>query len=145
MKLKPYLIKENLKVEDAYVAQVCDLMKERATFVQDILKEGRYFFEAPTSYDEKTIKKKWTEQTPEIIKELRLLLEALPSFDAESIGACFKTFLEVKGLGFGVVMPGFRVSVTGLGAGASMNDIAALLGKKEVLKRIDLALNAIKK
>ena len=143
--LKPYLTEESLEAEDAYVAQVCDLMKERATFVQDILKEGRYFFEAPTSYDEKTIKKKWKEQTPEIIKELSLLLGALPSFDAESIGACFKSFLEAKELGFGAVMPGFRLSVTGLGAGASMNDIAALLGKKEVLKRIDLALNTIKK
>ena len=143
--LKSYLAEENLQAEDTYIAQVCDLMKERATFVHDILKEGRYFFEAPTSYDEKTIKKKWKEQTPDIIKELRALLEALPTFDAESIGACFKAFLEAKELGFGAVMPGFRVSVTGLGAGASMNDIAALLGKKEVLRRIDLALNTIKK
>ena len=41
-------------------------------------------------------------------------------------------------------MPGFRLSVTGLGAGASMNEIAALLGKEEVLKRIDSALNSLK-
>lgn len=143
--LKPILAEENLEADDTYLAQVCDLMKERATFVKDILKEGRYFFEAPTSYDEKTIKKKWKEQTPSIIKELRELLEELPSFDAESIGACFKSFLEEKELGFGAVMPGFRVSVTGLGAGASMNDIAALLGKEEVLRRIDVALNTIKK
>ena len=143
--LKPFLASAQLEAEDSYIAQVCELMKERATFVQDILKEGRYFFEAPTSYDEKTIKKKWKEQTPEIIKELRDLLAALPSFDAESIGACFKAFLEAKGLGFGAVMPGFRVSVTGLGAGASMNDIAALLGKEEVLNRIDIALKTIKK
>ena len=51
-KLKPYLINEGLKAENTYVAKVCDLMKERATFVQDILREGRYFFEAPVSYDE---------------------------------------------------------------------------------------------
>ena len=143
--LKSYLAEENLVAEDTYIAQVCDLMKERATFVHDILEEGRYFFEAPISYDEKTIKKKWKEQTPEIIKELSALLKALPSFDAESIGACFKAFLDAKGLGFGAVMPGFRLSVTGLGAGASMNDIAALLGKEEVLNRIDVALKTIKK
>ena len=143
--LKPYLAAENLVADNEYIAQVCDLMKERATFVQDILKEGPYFFEAPTSYDEKTIKKKWKEQTPEIIRELSVLLKELPLFDAESIGACFKSFLEAKELGFGAVMPGFRVSVTGLGAGASMNDIAALLGKDEVLRRIEVALNTIKK
>ena len=143
--LSPYLKKEGFEVENDYVARVCDLMKERATFFQDILTDGRYFFEAPSSYDEKTVNKKWKEQTPEAIKELSLLLKALPSFDSESIGVCFKSFLESKGLGFGAVMPGFRLSVTGLGAGASMNDIAALLGKEEVLKRIDAALSALKK
>jgi len=143
--LKPFLKNAQLDAADNYIAQVCELMKERATFVEDILKEGRYFFEAPLSYDEKTIKKKWKDQTPEIIKELRNLLDNLGSFDADSIGTCFKGFLEEKGLGFGAVMPGFRVSVTGLGAGASMNEIAALLGKEEVLKRIDRALKTIKK
>ena len=141
--LAPYLKKEGFNVENNYVVHVCNLMKERATFVKDILNDGRYFFEAPKSYDEKTVNKKWKEQTPEIITELSLLLEKLPSFDSESIGACFKAFLESKNLGFGSVMPGFRLSVTGRGAGASMNEVAALLGKEEVLKRIDSALNSI--
>jgi glutamyl-tRNA synthetase len=141
--LTPCLKKEGFNVENSYVVQVCNLMKERATFVKDILNDGRYFFEAPRSYDEKTVNKKWKEQTPEIINELSLLLEKLPSFDSESIGVCFKSFLESKNLGFGAVMPGFRLSVTGLGAGASMNEIAALLGKEEVLKRIDSALSSI--
>ena len=142
--LAPYLKKEGFDAESDYVVRVCNLMKERATFVKDILTDGRYFFEAPTSYDEKTVNKKWKEQTPEIIKELSLLLESLPSFDSENVGECFKAFLESKNLGFGAVMPGFRLSVTGLGAGASMNEIAALLGKEEVLKRIDSALNSLK-
>ena len=142
--LSPLLKKEGFDVENDYVVKVCSLMKERAAFVKDILTDGRYFFEAPKSYDEKTVNKKWKHQTPEIIKELSLLLEKLPSFDSENIGACFKAFLESKNLGFGAVMPGFRLSVTGLGAGASMNEIAALLGKEEVLKRIDSALNSLK-
>ena len=143
--LTPYLKREGVEVENDYVVRVCDLMKERATFVKDILTDGRYFFESPSSYDEKTVNKKWKEQTPEIIKELSHLLRALSSFDPESIGACFKSFLESKSLGFGAVMPGLRLCVTGLGAGASMNEIAALLGKEEVLKRIDSALSSIKK
>lgn len=143
--LIPHLKREGLNPENNYTAMVCDLMKERATFVHDILTEGRYFFVAPTTYDEKTIKKKWKDQTPGHLKELSVLLESLPTFDPESISKCFKSFIESKELGFGVVMPAFRLSVTGFGAGASMNDIAALLGKKEVLKRINTALSVIKK
>ena len=141
--LSPLLKKEGFDVENDYICRVCDLMKERATFFQDILADGRYFFEAPRSYDEKTVNKKWKEQTPEILKELSILLQSLSSFDAESVGASFKSFLESKNLGFGAVMPGFRLSVTGLGAGASMNEIAALLGREEVIKRIDSALSSI--
>ena len=141
--LSPLLKKEGLEPESSFLEAVCELMKERATFVEDILKEGRYFFVSPSSYDEKTIQKKWKEETPEIITELSTLLRELVLFDAESISSCFKTFLKSKGLDFGAVMPGFRVSVTGLGAGASMNEIAALLGKEEVLKRIKTALTKI--
>ena len=143
--LQPFLEKASLQAEDSFVESVCELMKERATFVEDILREGLYFFEAPSSYDEKTIRKKWKEDTPEIIAELSDLLEKLPLFDPKSISSCFKSFLEVKNLSFGAVMPNFRVSVTGLGAGASMNEIAALLGKKEVLNRIGNALSKINK
>tara|TARA_Y100000385_G_C12593817_1_gene425851 strand:- start:90 stop:551 length:462 start_codon:yes stop_codon:yes gene_type:complete len=143
--LRPLLKKEGLEPESSFLEAVCELMKERATFVEDILKEGRYFFVPPNSYDEKTIRKKWKEETPEIISELSMLLKELVFFDVESISSCFKTFLKSKGLNFGEVMPGFRVSVTGLGAGASMNEIAALLGKEEVIKRIQTALTKINK
>lgn len=141
--LTPYLKEEGFDVENNYVVRVCNIMKERATFVKDILTDGRYFFEAPKSYDDKTVNKKWNEQTSEILKELSLLLDELPSFDSENIGGCFKAFLESKNLSFGAVMPGFRLSVTGLSAGASMNEIASLLGKEEVLKRLDSAINSL--
>ncbi len=128
-----------------YIAQVADMMKERATFVTDIFDDGFYFFEAPKTYDEKTIKKKWKEATPAILRELMDVLEAIPEFKAEAIGDAFKQFLADKELGFGAVMPNFRVAVTGKGAGPSMNDICEILGRPEVLVRLETALDTIKK
>ena len=144
-KLKPFLKNEGLMVDDLFLEGVCELMKERATFVEDILKDGRYFFEAPCLYDEKTIRKKWKEDTPKIISELSVLLKDIKHFSSDNISLCFKSFLEEKELSFSALMPNFRVSVTGVGAGPSMNEVAALLGKKEVLKRIQVALKKIKK
>ncbi len=128
-----------------YIAKVSDMMKERATFVTDIFDDGFYFFEAPKTYDEKTIKKKWKEATPAILAELMVILEALPEFTADAIGDAFKQFLADKELGFGAVMPNFRVAVTGKGAGPSMNDICEILGQAEVLVRLETALDTIKK
>mgnify|MGYP000129664445 CR=1 FL=1 len=137
------LSEKAIEADMIFVAKVCGLMKERATYVKDIYTEGAYFFAAPEEYDAKTLKKKWKESTPEILTELRAVLNSLSSFDADSIGIAFKGFLEEKELGFGAVMPNFRLAVTGLGAGASMNDICELLGKDEVLKRLDTALSRL--
>ena len=45
----------------------------------------------------------------------------------------------------GVLLPAFRLSLTGLGMGPSLFNIAELIGKKETLSRIDIAIKKIKK
>lgn len=132
-------------IDKSYLSAICDLMKERATFPKDIWQESQFFFKAPQSYDEKTVRKKWKEQTPAVLKELADLLSSIVDFTAQNIETAFKSFLAEKELGFGAVLPNFRLAVTGLGMGPSMFQISALLGKQEVLERIHLALQKIKK
>ena len=127
---------------DSFLTQYCGLMKERAIFINDLLAED-YLFVAPTTYDEQTVNKKWKPETPEIIKELRTVLENIVDFNAPNIEVAFKSFIEEKGLGFGAVLPNFRVLVTGMGMGPSMFEICALLGKEETLRRMDVGLQVI--
>ncbi|MBD79740.1 MAG: glutamate--tRNA ligase [Crocinitomicaceae bacterium] len=140
--LRPYLEAEGIQSSKGFTSRVCGLMKERASFIPDMLND-RFYFEAPTSYDEKTVRKKWKEDTPEIVKNLRGKLEGISDFSEENIDVTFKKFLEDNGYGFGKVMPGFRLLVTGKGMGPSMSAIASILGKEEVLKRIDTGLAVI--
>tara|TARA_Y100000589_G_scaffold317298_1_gene343129 strand:+ start:58706 stop:60247 length:1542 start_codon:yes stop_codon:yes gene_type:complete len=130
------------KFDKEYIAKVCGLMKERATFVREML-EGIYLFKAPENYDEKTIRKKWKENTPEIIKSLREKLAAIDDFSSENIEKTFKAYLEENNLGFGAVLPNLRVLITGVGMGPSLFEICALLGKDETLKRIDTGLEKL--
>jgi len=137
------ILKENgIESDLNYVGKVCELMKERATFISDML-EGRYLFEAPTEYDEKTIRKKWKERTPGIILGLIEVLESIEDYNVENIEATFKKYLEDKELGFGAVLPNFRVLVTGKGMGPSMFAISELLGKEEVILRLNNGLNKL--
>lgn len=142
-KLQAKALEMNLpKADDMnYLAAVCGLMKERATFITDILNEGMYFFEAPKEYDEKTLSKKWKEDTPKLMEEWRDILSQMNTFKAENIEAEFKSFLENKGVGIGAALPNFRLMITGLGMGPSMFEITALLGKEESLNRMNAALN----
>ena len=138
------ILKQNgVEANDDYVGRVCEQLKERATFIKDMWEEGEYYFVAPRSYDEKTIRKKWKEDTPNLLSELKNRIEAISDFSSENIEKEFKSYLEQKELGMGKLLPAFRVSLTGLGMGPSLFDIVSLLGKDETIKRMETALEKI--
>jgi glutamyl-tRNA synthetase len=126
-----------------YLAKVCELMKERATFVKDIVEEGKYFFNSPTEFDSNTVNKKWKEDTTGIMQEWMSRLEKLDTFNNETIEVAFKAYLEEIEKGIGAVLPAFRVLITGKGMGPSMFEIAALLGKEEVLSRMSVGIEKV--
>ena len=78
------------------------------------------------------------------MSELQHRLSNILDFSSEKIEIEFKKYLEEKKIGMGKLLPAFRLSLTGLGMGPSLFDIAALLGKEETIKRIEKALNTIK-
>tara|TARA_B100000902_G_scaffold82752_1_gene87339 strand:- start:2120 stop:3643 length:1524 start_codon:yes stop_codon:yes gene_type:complete len=139
------ILKENgVNKDDDYVAKVCNQLKERAVFVKDMWEEGSYYFSSPASYDEKTVRKKWKEETSSLLLEFKNRIELISDFSSENIELEFKLYLEEKKIGMGKLLPAFRLSLTGLGMGPSLFDIASLLGKEETINRIENALNTIK-
>lgn len=131
----------NLNIDQ--LSTICGLMKERATFIQDIPVEGVYLFAKPTEYDEKTTRKKWKDNAPELMQEWTTVLEGIEIFDAENIESSFKAFITSKDLGIGAVLPLFRLLVTGKGMGPSMFEISAFLGKEECVARMNEGLKAL--
>lgn len=135
---------QNLKIETAGINldDYCGIMKERATFIEDLL-EGRYIFSPPLDFDEKVISKRWKSDSPKLMSELAKIFSKINPFDAENIEASFKKFLEEKGLGMGEVLPLFRLLVTGAGMGPSMFQISELIGKNQTLDRIHSGIEKI--
>lgn len=129
--------------EADYLADVCGMMKERATFLTEIVSEGDYFFGVPTEFDEKTVNKKWKAESAALMNEWLVQLENISPFNAEAIEHAFKAFIETKSLGIGAVLPLFRLLVTGKGMGPSMFEIAALLGKSETVSRIKSGISKL--
>jgi glutamyl-tRNA synthetase len=120
-------------------------MKERATFVQDILSDGAYLFQKPIEYDPKTIRKKWKDHAKDLMEEWNAVLKSIDTFDPSSIEASFKDFIEKKGVGLGAALPLFRLLVTGKGMGPSMFEIASFLGQDECAERILHGINSVQK
>lgn len=135
--LKTELDASGLSYNDAQLPAICELMKERATFVKDMITEGDFFFSAPSEYDEKTVRKKWKEATPDHIAAFLNELKSAEDFSAAVLEEKFKAFLEANELGMGAVLPNLRVLITGKGMGPSLFQISEILGKEEVVNRIE--------
>lgn len=138
------LKEKGINATDEYVATVCEFMKERVQFVKEFWEQSFYFFERPKTYDEKIIKKNWKENTSQIIADVKEILANIESFDGHTIETAIKSYVEQKQIGFGQVMNPLRLCLVGSSIGPEMIKILETLGKKEVIERIDVALNVIK-
>jgi glutamyl-tRNA synthetase len=137
------LEKKGIKT-DINLEKVCELLKEKAHFTHEFWESGSYFFIAPTSYDEGVIKKRWNEQSANFIKEVIAAYKTLDTFSAAETEATFKAVADKTGIGSGQVMQLFRVCISGVGGGPMLFEMAELLGKEEVVKRLERALENIK-
>ncbi len=128
---------------DEKLLKVISLMKDRATFAKDIYNEGKFFFEAPNSYDEKAVKKAWNEETPAILNDFSKKLMNLTDFQAVAIKQSIHDLAEEKGLGMGKVMMPLRLSLVGELKGPDVPEILEILGKEESIERIKNAVSNI--
>lgn len=127
---------------DAQLLKIISLMKERATFAKDIYNEGKFFFEAPTQYEEKAVKKAWNEAAAEVMNAFSLKLESA-DFETDDLKQLIHDFAESKGLGMGKVMMPLRLCLVGELKGPDVPDIMQILGKEETIARIKNAVNNI--
>ncbi len=116
------------------------LLKERATFVDDML-EGTYLFTSGSPLEENVpakveLKKRWKPELGPVIEDFIGRLEATnPSTHAE-FQTIFEDLLKERNMKIGQVMPLYRLFVAGSMQGPGMFDVSALLGKEEVITRL---------
>ena len=119
------------------------MIKEKATFLNEFLSLGSYFFVAPETYDTDVIKKRWNEKTKNFIAELNEEFKKITNFSATETENIFKTICEKSGIKTGEVMQSFRVCLSGVGGGPALFEVVELLGKEEVVNRLEKALSKI--
>jgi len=125
------------------VTEVVRMMKDRVNFVSELWGLCSFFFFPPVEYDEKTVKKRWKEDSATVMTELAAVLEGISDFSIEGQEPVVKQWIEEKGYKLGDVMNAFRLCLVGEGKGPGMFDISAFLGKEETLRRIRRAVEVL--
>jgi glutamyl-tRNA synthetase len=136
---------ENTNFSPTYVEGVCKLVKEKSHFVTEFWESGKYFFIAPENFDTDVVKKRWNEQSKNFIETLIATYKNLANFNVQETETAFKLTADKLGIGSGTVMQLFRVCLSGVGGGPVLFEMVELLGKEEVLIRLETALNKLSK
>ena len=139
----PILQKKGISADPAKTAKIIGLVKDRISFVKELWAQTSYFFIAPESYEEKSVKKRWKEDTPERMKELIEILENITDFASEDTEKIVLGWITENNYHMGNVMNAFRLAVVGECKGPHMFDITTILGKEETIKRIKKAIEVL--
>jgi glutamyl-tRNA synthetase len=126
-----------------YVKKIVGLMKERVDFVSELWGLAYYFFIAPQEYDEKTVKKRWKENSAVQLAELVEVLHDREPFDVEGTEEYVKAWIERKGYHSGNIMNAMRLALAGQGIGPQVFHITEAIGKNETIRRIQKAIEVL--
>ncbi len=123
------------------------MYQQRSRTLSEPATTGRFFFEAPSQYDDKAVKKNLTKNEGEGLKALSAVRDALvllEPFEAEHIHAALDALWPtLPGAGaknMGAVAQPLRVALTGSAVSPEIGPTLAVLGRDEVLRRIDACL-----
>ena len=125
------------------ITKVVEMMKDRVNFVKELWPLCKFFFVAPTEYDEKTRKKRWKEDSAQQLTELMQVLKSIDDFSVEGQEGIVHQWIEQKGYKLGNIMNAWRLTLVGEGKGPGMFDISAFLGKQETLDRMKRAIEVL--
>ncbi len=144
---KPELAKHGIdasQFNDEYITHAVGMIKSRISFVGDIWDNAKFFFQAPTEYAPKDIKKRWKEDTPETMRRLIEVIKDIDDMASANAEEIVLGWIKENELHMGNVMNAFRLTVVGECKGPHMFDIAELMGKDEIIARIERGIENIK-
>ena len=129
---------------DEYIAKAVATVKSRINFVKDLVDQAGFYFIAPTEYSAKDVRKRWSAETPELMRQLIAVLESLPDFSATTAEPVVMDWIKSNELHMGNVMNAFRLAVVGECKGPHMFEITEILGKEQTIARLKDAIERIK-
>jgi len=138
------LTKENIQCTLEKAVKICQALKERVTFPKDFWEHGKFFFLAPTQFDEQVVSKKWNEDTVKFLSSFAGELKQLSTVTSELAKATLEKTVQATSIPSGKIMQSLRVTLTGGASGPDLMLTMEIIGKEETLRRISYALENIK-
>ena len=137
------LAHEKIECSKEKALKICSVMKDRVTFPKDFWEQGRFFFSSPTMYDEQTIAKKWNQEVVNVLSKFQSAIADLNVVSAENLKATLDKVTAEFGISTGKILAALRVSITGGASGPDLMMTMEIIGKEEIIARLNRAVKTI--
>jgi len=124
-------------------AMLLNATKERGKTLVELAEQIKLIITAPESYDEKSAKKAFKGEAKEILSSFADMLALAQPTTKEAFHSVMEKIVEEKEIGFGKIGMPLRVSLMGSMTGSGLDEIMAILGADETIKRIEKAIATI--
>ncbi|WP_022835061.1 glutamate--tRNA ligase [Salisaeta longa] len=142
-KARPHVKAAGYDPSDETLHTVCDLMQDRITRVQDIATEAFYFFEDPDSYEPKDVKKRWKDDSADLLRMYADRLEAADTFDTDTVEALLRDLADAEDVGAGRIIHPARLAVSGRTYGPGVFGLLVGVGKEACIRRMRRAVEEL--
>ena len=137
--LQDLITSDNIK-NDQYSKDIIELIRDRCNFLNDFSNEADYFFNKPKEFKEDDKVKAVKEDTLDLLSSLQDRLIGLTDWKSEIIKEEINAFVNEQEIGFAKIGLPLRLSLTGSLNSPSIDRVCELLGKEEVIERVDFAI-----
>ena len=120
---------------------IVDLMKERVTFLSEMLDKTPFLFNKPSEFNEKVLRKKWNSSVLDPFIQLADTIENIEIKEPLMVFSTLEDILRPHNLSPGSMLQALRLAVTGEAGGPDLMKIIVFLGGKETAERIKWAVS----
>lgn len=130
-------------IDTRYLEKIIKTLNTRSKTLSDMAIDAAFYFQDEISYDEKAAKKFLKPSSLNPLKALHKELSTIESFNEKNLENVFKRVMEKTSLKLGKIAQPVRVALTGKTASPGIFEIIEVLGKNNVLLRLEKAMKHI--
>jgi glutamyl-tRNA synthetase len=121
---------------DAPLEAIVVALRERTRTLVEMAESSRFFFHAPSGYDDKAVQKHVTAPVLALLPSMIAALESLPGWNAPAIHERVAAFAAQHGLSLGKLAQPLRIAISGFAVSPPIDLSLSILGRSETLSRL---------
>ena len=144
-RIKPYFLREGLRVDDEKLLSIVPLIRERLVTLDDCLPFAAFFFREEVKPDPQELIAKGLDakQSAEAARRSYEILSSLPELTHAAAEPPMRAYVESSGLSASQVFGILRVAVTGQKVSPPLFESMEIIGREKVVERLRAAIDLL--